>query len=38
MATPEDLIPALSAELAVLGQRQAVRSDNRRARPPKARP
>jgi biopolymer transport protein ExbB len=29
MATPDDLIPALSAELAVLGQRQAVRSDNR---------
>ena len=29
MATSDDLIPALSAELAVLGQRQAVRSDNR---------
>ena len=29
MATTDDLIPALSAELAVLGQRQAVRSDNR---------
>ncbi len=29
MALPDDLIPALSAELAVLGQRQALRSDHR---------
>ncbi len=29
MADADDLIPMLSAELAVLGQRQALRSDNR---------